>query len=79
MAKKAFNTRDLHKIELEYLVKESCGALLLELDEDCVITGINPNLDEISLMNQVDFVMKKVANSRDDAFIDIDDIQGTLN
>ncbi len=65
--KKTFNTRELHKAELEYMVKESCGALLLEIDEDCVISGINPDLEEISLMNQADFLKKKTTETRTDS------------
>ena len=79
MTKKTLSKRELYKAEVEHIVKESCGTSLLELDEDCVITGINPDLDEISLMNQIDFVMKKNTVARlDDVFIDINDLDRFL-
>ncbi len=49
------NPRKLYKAELEHLIKESCGTSLLEIDQETVFSGINPDLDEISLMNKADF------------------------
>ena len=46
MTKRTLSNRELYKAEVEYIVKESCGTLLLDIDEDCVITGIHPDHDE---------------------------------
>lgn len=66
MTNKTYSARELHKTELDYMLKEFCGVSLLEVDEDNIITGLYPDIDEISLMNQVDFMMKQPELFRDD-------------